>query len=193
MNAHVMCSPSKKIGKLEAKRDTVGRVPPDELVTTHLPLANALARRFASDAEPLEDLRQVAALGLLKAAGRFDPARGVPFAAYAIPMILGELRHHVRDRAWPVRAPRGAPRSVAVALDDDVDGGDGLGGADERVVVEELIRALRRPEREVVRRYYLADRSQSEVAGELGLTQIQVSRLLRAALATMRARLDPAL
>ena len=166
----------------------------DELVTTHLRLADTLARRFVSDTDGLDDLRQVAAIGLLKAADRYDQARGVPFPAYAIPMIRGELRHHLRDGAWPVRVPRAvhARRPVAVALDEAPDGGDGLGAADDRLVVEGLVGALRRPEREVVRRYFLADRSQAEVASELGLTQIQVSRLLRAGLAAMRARLEPA-
>lgn len=83
-------------------------------------------------------------------------------------------------------------RPVAVALDESVADGDG-DAADDRLVVEGLVRALRRPEREVVRRYFLADCSQAEVASELGLTQIQVSRLLRAALEAMRARLEPAL
>jgi len=167
----------------------------DRLVTTHLRLADALARGFLSDGDGYDDLRQVASLGLLKAAERYDHSRGVPFAAYAIPVIRGELRHYLRDRAWPVRVPRTerAPRPVAVALEDIVDAGDGLGAADDRLVVEGLVRALRRPEREVVRRYFLADRSQAEVADELGLTQIQVSRLLRAALAAMRSRLEPAL
>ena len=167
----------------------------DQLVTTHLRLADMLARRFVSETDTLDDLRQVAAIGLLKAADRYDPRRGVPFPAYAIPMIRGELRHHVRDRTWPVRVPRAepAPRPVAVALDDTPGGGEGLGEADDRLVVEALMRGLRRPEREVVGRYFLGDRSQAEVAWELGLSQIQVSRLLRAALAAMRARLEPAL
>ena len=167
----------------------------DRLVTTHLRIADMLARRFVSDADAFDDLRQVAAIGLLKAAERFDDARGVPFPAYAIPMILGELRHYLRDRAWPVRVPRTerTARPVAVALDDAAADVDALGSADDRLVVEGLVRGLRRPEREVVRRYYLADRSQEEVASELGLTQIQVSRLLRGALSAMRARLEPAL
>src|SRR5689334_1963554 len=150
----------------------------DELVTTHLRLADVLARGFVSDADGLDDLRQVAAIGLLKAADRYDRNRGVPFPAYAIPMIRGELRHHLRDRGWPVRVPRAEHRRpVAVALDEDAAGGESLTHTDDRLVVEGLVRSLRRPEREVVRRYFLADLSQAEVARELGLTQIQVSRL----------------
>ncbi len=166
----------------------------DQLVTTHLRLAETLARGFVTDTDGLDDLRQVAALGLVKAADRYDRGRGVPFPAYAIPVIRGELRHHLRDRGWPVRVPRTqrAQRPVAVALDEAMAGSEGLGSADDRLVVEGLVRGLRRPEREVVRRYFLADRSQAEVAGDLGLTQIQVSRLLHAALAAMRARLEPA-
>src|SRR4051794_34409986 len=92
----------------------------DELVTAHLGLAEALARAFVTETDTLDDVRQVAAIGLLKAAERYDAGRGVPFIAYAIPMIRGELRHHVRDRTWPVRVPRAepAPRPVAVALDE---------------------------------------------------------------------------
>ena len=74
------------------------RSPHEQLVRAHLGLADALARRFVSEVEPLEDLRQVALLGLLNACDRFDRARGVPFEAFAIPTILGELRLHVRDR-----------------------------------------------------------------------------------------------
>ncbi|MFA9431617.1 sigma-70 family RNA polymerase sigma factor [Egicoccus sp. AB-alg2] len=78
----------------------------DELVVDHLPFATALARRYRHHREPLEDLQQVAALGLVKALERFDPARGVPFEAFAAPTILGELRRHFRDGCWSVSVPR---------------------------------------------------------------------------------------
>jgi RNA polymerase sigma-B factor len=78
----------------------------DKLIAQHLPLAKALARRYARREEPLEDLVQVAALGLVAAARRFDPSRGVPFGAFATPTIEGELRRHLRDRAATIRIPR---------------------------------------------------------------------------------------
>ena len=81
----------------------------DELFRTHYGLALSHARRFAmgsSWGESLEDLTQVALLGLLRAAERYDSARGVPFAVFATTTIRGELKHHLRDRSWAVRPPR---------------------------------------------------------------------------------------
>jgi RNA polymerase sigma-B factor len=75
-------------------------------VERYLPLAHALAARYRHTSEPLDDLRQVAAIGLLNAIDRFDPARGTTFASYAVPTILGELRRHFRDRTWAMRVPR---------------------------------------------------------------------------------------
>jgi RNA polymerase sigma-B factor len=80
--------------------------PAVELVQQHLPLMRSLARRYSGSGEQLDDLVQVASLGLVAAARRFDPARGVPFVAYAAPTIEGELRHHLRDRSSAVRVPR---------------------------------------------------------------------------------------
>jgi RNA polymerase sigma-B factor len=76
------------------------------LIERHLPLARALAYRYRHSPEPLEDLVQVASLGLVKAAQRWDPDRGHAFASFAVPTIVGELRRHIRDRTWAVRPPR---------------------------------------------------------------------------------------
>lgn len=76
------------------------------LVEAYLPLAAQLARRFGNRGEPVEDLVQVATVGLINALDRFDPARGVEFASYAVPTIVGEIKRHFRDQSWSVRVPR---------------------------------------------------------------------------------------
>jgi RNA polymerase sigma-B factor len=77
-----------------------------ELAEQMLPLARSLARRYAGKGEPLDDLEQVASLGLLKAIDRFDVSRDVRFATFAVPTIAGELKRHFRDRGWMLRVPR---------------------------------------------------------------------------------------
>lgn len=84
-------------------RDPVLR---EQLVNAHLGLAEYLARRFANRGEALDDLVQVASLGLIKAVDRFDPERGVEFSTYATHTIVGELKRHFRDKGWAIRAPR---------------------------------------------------------------------------------------
>jgi RNA polymerase sigma-B factor len=78
----------------------------DRTITTWLPLAYSLAARFNGHRETHEDLVQIATLGLIKAVDRFDPTRGVEFAAYAVPTIVGEIKRHFRDHTWDVRVPR---------------------------------------------------------------------------------------
>jgi len=78
----------------------------DAAVAAHLELADHLARRFRNRGEPLDDLIQVARLGLVKAVGGFDPTRGVEFVSYAVPTIVGEIKRHFRDKGWSVRVPR---------------------------------------------------------------------------------------
>lgn len=78
----------------------------DELVAQHLMLARHLASRFANRGVPFDDLFQVASVGLVNAVDRFDPTYGSPFAAFAAPTILGEIKRHFRDRAWDLRVPR---------------------------------------------------------------------------------------
>jgi RNA polymerase sigma-B factor len=88
----------------------------ERLVVRYRPLARSLALRYKGGTEPLEDLFQVAELGLVKAIQGFDPARGRPFAAYAVPTILGEIKRHFRDRVWNLRLPRDLQEaSMAVA------------------------------------------------------------------------------
>jgi RNA polymerase sigma-B factor len=78
----------------------------EALVERFLPLARQLARRYQRGSEPLDDLIQVASLGLLKAIDRFEPDRPTAFSSFAVPTILGELKRHFRDRGWSVRVPR---------------------------------------------------------------------------------------
>lgn len=92
----------------------------DVLIERFLPLARSLALRYRRSGEPLDDLLQVAALGLIKAIDRFDPQRGVAFSAYAVPTILGEIRRHFRDRTWAVGVPRDM-RDLALRVDRAVD------------------------------------------------------------------------
>jgi RNA polymerase sigma-B factor len=88
----------------------------EQLVIRYRPLARSLALRYKGGSEPMDDLFQVAELGLVKAIQGFDPDRGRPFAAYAVPTILGEIKRHFRDRVWNLRLPRDLQEiSMAVA------------------------------------------------------------------------------
>ena len=78
----------------------------DQLVEMHLPLVEYLARRFRNRGEPLDDLVQVATIGLIKSVDRFDTERGVEFSTYATPTIVGEIKRHFRDKGWAIRVPR---------------------------------------------------------------------------------------
>jgi RNA polymerase sigma-B factor len=77
-----------------------------ELTERYLPLARSLARRYERRGESLDDLLQVASLGLVKAIDRFDPERGLSFSSYAVPTMLGELRRYFRDTGWALHVPR---------------------------------------------------------------------------------------
>ena len=79
----------------------------EEIVVRFEPLARSVARRYHARGEPLEDLTQVAMVGLLKAIARFDPERGFAFTSFATPTMLGELKRYFRDSGWAVHVPRG--------------------------------------------------------------------------------------
>lgn len=219
----------------------------DTLVQRFMPLARSLARRYNRSSEPFEDLLQVASLGLLKALDRFDPQRGHPFASFAVPTILGEMRRYFRDCGWSVHVPRGdqeralkvrdaqerfagecgrAPtvNQLAEYLELDTeqvinalqavqayeslsldaprpggeDGmmtyGDAVGQEDERYELIELdatvVAALEHipaRERKMLHMRFIEDLTQTEIAARVGISQMQVSRLLRRSLDQLRA------
>jgi RNA polymerase sigma-B factor len=133
-----------------------------ELAERMLPLARSLARRYAGKGEPLDDLEQVASLGLLKAIDRFDLSRDVRFATFAVPTIAGELKRHFRDRGWMLRVPRD---------------------------IQELSARVVRS-REVLTRELGRSPTVPEVAGALGTGVEQVLEALRAADAYRMMSLD---
>ena len=98
--------PARIGGCSSATTATAIRAAREALVQRFLPLARQLARRYQRGGEPLDDLIQVASLGLLKAIDRFEPERPTAFSSFAVPTILGELKRHFRDSGWSVRVPR---------------------------------------------------------------------------------------
>jgi RNA polymerase sigma-B factor len=214
-----------------------------ELVIRHLGLADALARRHAVRGHDVADLTQVARLGLLSAAARYVEGQG-EFVSFAVPTILGEIRHYLRDNSWVVRPPRGVQelrmrvngarsdleqslgrepslKELAEALDltpsevaeaaaaeaalvphplggtDEDDGGPevgmddpGFGEAELRAMLDSLLRGASARERRLLHLRFVREMSQKQIAGELGVSQMQVSRLLRKLLVRLRAGLD---
>jgi RNA polymerase sigma-B factor len=125
----------------------------EALVERLLPLARRMARRYRRSDEPLDDLVQVATLGLIKAIDRFDPERETAFSSYAVPTMLGELKRYFRDNGWAVHVPRGMQERV-MRVDN---------------AVKELSRRKGRSP------------SAAEVAGALGLSTEQVLEAMEAA------------
>jgi RNA polymerase sigma-B factor len=216
-----------------------------ELVELHLPLVEYLARRFRNRGEWLDDLTQVATIGLIKSIDRFDLERGVEFSTYATPTIVGEIKRHFRDKGWAVRVPRRlqelklaltkaigelaqrlgrAPTVAELAAhlqmsEEDVleglesanaystvsldapDSGDedapavaeSLGMVDEALEGEEyreslkpLLERLPPREKRILLLRFFGNMTQSQIATELGISQMHVSRLLAKTLAQLR-------
>ena len=162
----------------------------ERLIEAYLPLARALARRFAHRGERIEDLVQVGTIGLIKAVDRFEPGRG-DLASYAAPTIVGEIKRHLRDRVTLIRTPREQPeKPVVLVPHDDVPAPDDeLRASEDRVVVSTGLRRLHQRERDALRCRYFRDMSQAEVASALGISQTHTSRLLASGLAKLRANL----
>jgi RNA polymerase sigma-B factor len=217
------------------------------LVTGYLPVAEHIAQRFRGRGQSVEDLTQVATLGLIHAVDRFDPERGTNFLSFAVPTITGELRRYFRDATWAVRMPRRlkelsiairdaagtlgqrlgrSPRPSELAeelgisvedvyealqaadayrsesLDNDDDEiattvENRVSSTDERAmsVVEDrqalfpALAALPDRQQTVVLMRFFEDLTQSQIAERIGVSQMQVSRLLSASLRTLRAEL----
>ncbi len=223
----------------------------NELVEEHAGFAEYLARRFVNRGEPLDDLRQVALIGLVKAVERFDPDRGVNFTSFAAPTITGEIKRHFRDKTWSIRVPRSlqelkaqversraelghelgrSPTISEIAESLDVteesviegleasgayrsasldagtpgdDGGSSLAEmisdpgseteqADDRALVRTLLAELPIRERRIVYLRFFEGLTQDEIAEQMGISQMHVSRLLTRSLEGLGQNLDAA-
>jgi RNA polymerase sigma-B factor len=174
------------------------------VIEAHLPLVRSIAGRFSGRGESVEDLVQVGALGLIGAVDRCDPERVASLTAYIAVCAEGEIRRHLRDRCAVVRLPRRVQADAALAavarahvqLDEETDGPSvSSESLDEqslaRAMVSSAAGSLDGRERHVVALRYFGGLSQAEIGGVVGVSQVHVSRLLRGAIAKMRASLDP--
>ncbi|MFD7093110.1 RNA polymerase sigma factor SigF [Streptomyces sp. NPDC056730] len=219
----------------------------NQLVRMHLPLVEHLARRFRNRGEPLDDLTQVATIGLIKSVDRFDPERGVEFSTYATPTVVGEIKRHFRDKGWAVRVPRrlqelrlalttataelsqqhgrsptvhelaerlgiseeevleglesaNAYSTLSLDVPDTDDESpavaDTLGAEDEalegveyRESLKPLLEDLPPREKRILLLRFFGNMTQSQIAQEVGISQMHVSRLLARTLAQLRERL----
>jgi RNA polymerase sigma-B factor len=175
----------------------------ERLIRQYLPLVRRLARAHAGRGELYEDLVQVGSIGLIKAIDRFQLERGVDLASFAIPTINGEIKRHLRDRAWPIRIPRRLQEldpSLRIRAAELVDGANGefereslvepgyeLG--EDRVTLARGFRVLDERERRLLRLGFFEGKSQAQIAREVGISQIHVSRLTRRALTKLRDEL----
>ncbi|KPI02715.1 RNA polymerase, sigma 28 subunit, Sig B/F/G subfamily [Actinobacteria bacterium OK074] len=219
----------------------------NKLVRMHLPLVEHLARRFRNRGEPLDDLTQVATIGLIKSVDRFDPDRGVEFSTYATPTVVGEIKRHFRDKGWAVRVPRRLQElrlslttataelsqqhgrsptvhelaeKLAISEEEVLEGlesanaystlsldvpdtddespavADTLGAEDEalegveyRESLKPLLEDLPPREKRILLLRFFGNMTQSQIAQEVGISQMHVSRLLARTLAQLRDKL----
>lgn len=206
----------------------------NELIEEHLPLVRRCSAKFARRGEPYEDIVQVGTIGLIKAADRFDTSREVTFATFAVPLIVGEIRRHFRDRTQPVKVPRTitdryspvlraleeltlthgqppTPTQIAQRCDMPVDvvlealdaahtrtvsldaplgravatpaeqisaTDDSIDIVDTADLLGSLLRELSERDRRIVELRVHHRRTQAAIAAEVGLSQMQVSRVL---------------
>jgi RNA polymerase sigma-B factor len=167
----------------------------ERLIESYLPLVRSIARRFAGRGERVEDLVQVGSIGLIAAVDRCDPERRELLTAYVARTVEGEIRRHLRDRCAVIRVPRRLQPADAVAPVplEELDVGAAEPAEElglSRVLVAAAARALDSRERHVVLLRYFLDLKQDEVGAIVGVSQVHVSRLLRTAIAKMRADLE---
>jgi RNA polymerase sigma-B factor len=221
-----------------------------QAIEDNMPFAQRLARRFRDRGEPVDDLTQVAMVGLVNAVDGYDPERGCEFAGYATPTIVGEIRRYFRDKGWRIKVPRrlqelrlqvnrarvdlsqtmaASPtvsdiaRYLEVSEDDvaeaievarlynpislsapagpdtDLDIADPIGDLDpgmaaveNRESVKPLLASLPERERRILTMRFFGDMTQSQIAAELGISQMHVSRLLTQTLQKLRTALEVA-
>lgn len=216
----------------------------EEIVLLNLPVATALARRYANRGVPTEDLVQVASLGLVKAIDRFDVGRGQDFLIFATPTITGEIKRYFRDCGWTVRPPRrlqelrtqvqratqtlthqlGRAPTVrelsqrldvqqddiieamssgeaynAISLDNLIEGNphlgpnfeteDNAGSTVNLLALQGLLARLPERERRILALRFYANKTQTEIGIEVGLSQMQVCRVLSTSLRSLRNHL----
>ncbi len=235
---------------IQQYHDSRDRLARDVVLDAYQGLAYSLAARFAQRGEEIDDLNQVALIGLLKAIERFDPDRGAELTTFATATILGELKRHLRDRGWSVRLPRRihdlhlraqqaideltqelgrsptlreladrlstTVEAVIEALDagglrhnasleaplspgEDSSLTNRLGTGDQRLAEVEgrltlspLLARLPERQRQILNLRFVVGCSQTEIAAMVGVSQMQVSRLLARSLAQLRAWSEPA-
>ena len=229
--------------RYHCRGDTQAR---DQLAEQMLPLARALAGRYAGRGEPMDDLIQVACVGIMKAIEGFDLDRDVRFSSYATPTVLGEIKRHFRDRTWAMRVPRGLQelqlevakkrdeltsqlgrsptvQELADAVDapfeevlatiqsvgarrtrsldeppgEDMTLADSIGGRDVelertemRVLLGDAMGVLSSRDREVLRLRFEDDLTQTEISARIGVSQMQISRIIRQSIAKLRLEID---
>jgi len=218
----------------------------DQLAEEMVPLARALAGRYTGRGEPLDDLVQVACVGIMKAIDGFDLSREVRFSSYATPTVLGEIKRYFRDKTWALRVPRGLQelqievakardkltttlgrsptvQELADAVDqpfeevlqtiqsqdarrtrsldeptgEDVTLADSLGQRDPdiaraemRVLLNEAMDVLSDRDQAVLRLRFEGDLTQTEIATRVGVSQMQVSRIIRSSLTKLRSDIE---
>jgi RNA polymerase sigma-B factor len=237
---------------LRAYREKGDLAARDRLIESFIPVVRSIAYRYAGRGEQLDDLEQVASVGLIKAIERFDLDRDVELMTYVFPTVVGELKRHFRDRGWSVTVPRRlkelhyrlsrlieeltatlgrsptipelaheagvdeeevvealevgrayASRSLTRQLDSDEGAGAelidliddeerGYEAAENRELLASGLKALDERERRIVQLRFVEGLTQSQIAVEIGISQMHVSRLIRRALETLSEEIEEA-